>query len=183
MMMRMNATNTYKNIEFPAISGYNLLKERYDLPGALEGEQNLLFTPFQQWQQTNVDSWLPMAEELERSFPWLRYYELPVIRSLNFLAQTFINSGMRAGIPRDDTRRRTITLYIDKVAFRRALKIESENQLHILLVNRQGKIFWRERGIYSLEKAETLLDILTKFSHTRTVDMAGLSVLNGQTSQ
>ena len=159
---------------FPRIRAYNLMRERFDLPGALAGEENLLFIPFQQWQQTSVESWLPMAEELEHALPWLHYYELPVIRQMNFLAQAFIDSGMRAGIPGDSTRRRTITLYTDKGEFRQALKIGSEDQLHIMLVNRQGRVSWRERGPFSLDKAEGLLDQLTKFSHLRSFDQASL---------
>jgi len=81
---------------------------------------------FQQWQQRQVDTWLPLAQRLEATYSALRYYELPTIRRLNTLARTFINEGMRAGIPDPVARERTITLYVDKRAFREMLGLCSE---------------------------------------------------------
>jgi hypothetical protein len=64
-----------------------------------------------------------LACQLEQSFPGLQFYETPVIQKMNVFSQTFINEGMQAGIPNPTTRQKTITLYIDKKAFRQALDI------------------------------------------------------------
>jgi len=134
---------------FPTVSGSNLLREKLTLPQDFQGRFNLVFIPFEQWQQMEVDSWMTLAKELEEQFDGLVFYELPTIQSRNILYKTFINEGMRAGIPNPKTRERTITLYLDKADFRAALDMTDEEHIYILLVDRQGKEFFRTRGPYS----------------------------------
>jgi len=98
------------------VSGSNLLREKMTLPQDFQGKLNLLFIPFEQWQQMEVDSWMPLAKEVEQQVNDLAYYELPTIQSRNPIYQMFLNEGMRAGIPNPKTRERTITLYVDKAA-------------------------------------------------------------------
>jgi hypothetical protein len=93
-----------------------------------------------------------------KRFPEIEFYELPTIRKMNFLYRSFINSGMRAGIPSEQTRRRTITLYIDKTPFKRDLLIPTEDNIHIFLIDKEGKIFWRGEGPFTEEKGQSLLE-------------------------
>ena len=86
-------------MSFPVVNGSNLRREKITLPQDFEGQFNLTFIAFQQWQQEEVNSWIPLAEKLEEQFPGLVYYELPTIRSLGTFSRFFINEGMRAGIP------------------------------------------------------------------------------------
>jgi hypothetical protein len=144
------------NKKFPKVSGSNLLRQKVTLPGDLQGDLNLLFVAFEQWQQTLIDAWIPSAQQLEESFPGIQYYETPVIQKMNFLAQTFINEGMRAGIPNQTSRAKTITLYINKEIFRRALEIPHEKTIWVLLLDREGNIVWRTDGAYTPEKGEAL---------------------------
>jgi hypothetical protein len=143
---------------FPTVSGSNLLRQQITLPRDLSGELNLLLVPFQQWQQMEVDTWIETVEALEKEIPGFRYYELPTIQRMNFIAQTFINEGMRAGIPNSDTRGRTVTLYIDKRAFRTALNMPDENHIYLLLVRPDGSILWQDRGAYQPETAASLVE-------------------------
>ena len=145
-------------MRFPAVKGSNLLRRKIALPYELQGDFNILFIPFQQWHQRLVDGWVPMARQVEASFPGVRFYEIPIIQEMNIFSQTFINEGMRAGIPNPTTREKTITLYLDKVAFRRALDIPDEETIYILVLDRQGNILWRTEGAYSPEKGAALLD-------------------------
>jgi hypothetical protein len=143
-------------MRFPATSGSNLDRKRIALPQEFEGELNLVFVAFQQWQQVQVDSWIPFARQLEETCPDVRYYELPVIRRLNVVARTFINEGMRAGIPDPVARERTITLYLDKDEFRKALDLPREDDMYALLLDRQGTVLWRAEGAYTPEQGEFL---------------------------
>lgn len=147
-------------MSFPVVNGSNLRREKITLPQDFEGQFNLTFIAFQQWQQEEVNSWIPLAENLEEQFPGLVYYELPTIRSLGTFSRFFINEGMRAGIPSQKSRERTITLYLDKDEFRSTLSMEDENHIYILLFNKQGEEFWRERGSYNPEKQMELLAVL-----------------------
>jgi hypothetical protein len=141
---------------FPIVSGNNLMRIEYEFPRDFEGEYNLLFVPFQQWQQREVNTWIPAAQQLEQERKGLVYYELPTIYELPALSRTFINEGMRAGIPDQTARERTITLYLDKERFKKALAIDSEDAITVLLVDNEGTILWRESGAYTSDKIEEL---------------------------
>jgi hypothetical protein len=151
-------------MKFPNVRGSNLLRQNVSLPADLQGELNIVFIAFQQWQQAQVDSWVPFARQVEESFSGIQFYELPVIQKMNFLSQTFINEGMRAGIPNPATRQRTITLYLDKRSFRRALDIPHEETIRVLLVGRDGTIHWGTDGAYTPEKGTVLLQAIQEHS-------------------
>jgi len=147
-------------MRFPQVAGSNLLRKKVTLPNDLQGELSILFIAFQQWHQAWVDSWVPLARQLEQSFPGVQFYELPVIYKMNFFSQTFLNEGMRAGIPNPTTRQKTITLYIDKEEFRQALDIPHEDTIWVLVLDRQGNVLWRTEGAYSQEKGDALLNTI-----------------------
>ena len=145
---------------FPIVSGSNLNRQEFEFPRDFAGEYNLVIIPFQRIQQLDVNTWIPAAQELERITPGLVYYELPTIYELPTLSRTFINEGMRAGIPDQTARERTITLYLDKEKFKAALDIQSEEIITLVLVNRQGDLLWRGEGTYSEEKLQDLVKSL-----------------------
>jgi hypothetical protein len=125
-------------MQLPIVSGYNLSREKMVFPRDFAGEYNLVFIPFQQWQQREVDSWVPFANAIAESNSEFTYYEFPTIRNMNFFARTFINEGMRAGIPDPHTRERTITLYLDKQRFRRSWILNTESAISVILFDRDG---------------------------------------------
>lgn len=151
-------------MRFPEVTGSNLLRQKVTLPGDLQGELNILFVAFQQWHQAWVDSWVPLARQVEQAFPEVQFYELPVIWKMNRFSQTFINEGMRAGIPNQNTRKKTITLYTDKEAFRQALDLPHEETIYVLIVDQQGNVLWRKEGVYSQEKGEALTKAIQEYS-------------------
>jgi len=145
---------------FPTVSGTNLLRQKLSLPQDFEGNFNLLFIPFQQWQQSEVDSWIALARELEAQYTGLVFYELPTIQLRNPLFKMFINEGMRAGIPNPKTRERTITIYLDKTDFRAALDMPDEEHIYLLVVDRLGNELFRTRGAHSQDQEAALRHFL-----------------------
>ncbi len=148
---------------FPVVSGFNLNRQEVEFPRDFAGDLNLVIVPFQQWQQTLVNTWIPAAQEIEASFPGFIYYELPTIYEMSAISRTFINEGMRAGIPDQTARERTITLYLDKQAYKSALDISNENDIYLFLVDRDGTILWSTVGEYSSQKAEELVEAIKEF--------------------
>lgn len=143
-------------MHFPEVKGSNLAGKEYVLPADFEGELNIAAVAFQMWHQDEVNTWMPLFEQLEHQVPGLRAYELPVIRSMNRVSQWMIDQGMRGGIPDLATRSRTITLYTDKERFRQALELSNENHIHVLLVDRHGEVLWRTEGAYGPDTAREL---------------------------
>ncbi len=143
-------------MQFPDVKGKNLDRETRSFPADFEGQFNLVFIAFQQWQQASINTWLPFAAAFEAERDDLIYYEFPTIQTMNPLFRTFINEGMRAGIPDPKARERTVTLYLDKEPFRATLNMPDEDRIYILLVHRDGTVLWKERGQFEAEKERSL---------------------------
>ncbi|TFG00318.1 MAG: hypothetical protein EU542_08190 [Promethearchaeota archaeon] len=148
---------------FPEVEGKNLESKSYKLPHDLEGELNILLIPFQRWHQNLVDSWGPYLEDIINRFTGVKFYEIPSLSSGYKMMSFVIDGGMRAGIPSKKVRERTITIYINKSRFKKALEIPNEQTIYIFLVNKKGEILWRESGVYNDAKAEELIDYLNDY--------------------
>jgi hypothetical protein len=144
-------------MQFPKVSGRNLDREHLTFPEDFTGQYNIVLIAFQQWQQTTVNTWLPFVRDQIAVHDGLTYYEFPVIQSMNMLSRWFINEGMRAGIPDPVARQKTITLYLNKRAFRNALDITTEQEITILLVDHDGQVLARSQGQFTPEKGTALL--------------------------
>jgi hypothetical protein len=147
-------------MHFPQVTGSNLERRRFTLPGDLEGDLNLLFLAFWQRHQSLVDSWMPLANRLREQRNDLVAYELPVIQSRSRVSQWFIDGGMRAGIPDRRIRELTITLYLDKPPFLDALDISDDRTIQVLLVDRSGRVVWRTAGAWDQEREADLVSFL-----------------------
>ncbi len=144
------------DLTFPPVTANNLNKEPVAFPHGLNGERNLVIVAFQRDQQKDVDTWLAVLPAIAASHPKFAYYEVPTIDKLNPMVRWFIDRGMRGGIPDKAQRARTVTFYIDKKPFRSALGIEDENQIHLFLIDRAGKVLWRAKGVATAEARESL---------------------------
>ncbi|TFG31083.1 hypothetical protein EU527_13285 [Candidatus Thorarchaeota archaeon] len=143
-------------LKFPHMVAKNLNKEDMQIPISLHGDPKLFVVAFQQWQQELVNSWILFCDSLVKKYPNFDFYELPTIRRMNPLYQRFIDGGMRAGIPSNESRERTITLYIDKEPFKESLDIVTEETIYLFLIDTVGEIIWREEGGLTDKKAGKL---------------------------
>jgi len=144
-------------MKFPNVSGSNLEGRKFQLPGDLEGEINLVFIPFLRSHQDWVDTWVPLAKQLVETVPGFRYYETPTLPRMNPISRMGLDFGMKMGIPDRAAREATITLYLDKDKFRRDLDIPTEETIVPMLITRQGEILWRTTGPFSTEQGESLV--------------------------
>ncbi len=151
---------------FPTVTGSNLERRRMILPSGFAGSLNLVILAFWQRHQALVDSWMPLASELEQRYSGFAAYELPVIQSRSRLSQWFIDSGMRAGISDQRVRERTITLHLDKPPFLDSLDIVDDGTIHAIVVDQTGQVLWRAAG----PLVETTASDLEDFLNTRHSD-------------
>jgi hypothetical protein len=148
-------------VVFPRLQARNLNGRTISLPAELGGERNLVLVAFRRWHQDLVDAWFPYLETLLAAHPELRAYELPMIGGLFTLARPFIDGGMAAAIPDPVVRERTLTVYTDIGRVTAALGIASTATITLLLVDRQGRILWRDAGPYTPERIAGLAQALT----------------------
>ena len=145
---------------FPQVDGSSLSGTSHRLPGSLAGDLNLLLIAFRQWQQSDVDTWVPVAEALAAELPEFRSYELPVLSQMYRPVSGFIDGGMRGGIPDPQVREATITMYINRKQFLNDLRIPSVDAIVPMLVTPAGEILWRTTGRRTAETEASLREVL-----------------------
>ena len=152
----MNAVGADTLGQFPRVEGSNLEGEHFALPSDFKGELNVVLVAFQREQQSDVDSWMPFLKSVGERRPDLRVYEIPTLGRGYRWMRPFIDGGMRRGIPDRAVRAATITLYIDKGPFRESLRLADEERIYVLLVDRQGRVYWRTEGRFDDRAAAEL---------------------------
>lgn len=141
---------------FPTLSARNLNGRALTLPADFGGTFNIAIIAFRRWHQALVDAWFPFLNPLLAAYPDLRAYELPIIGRQYTFARPFIDGGMAFAIPDPAVRNRTLTVYADVQQVVTALQIPSTETITLLLVDRTGRIFWRDTGPYTAERAAGL---------------------------
>ena len=131
---------------FPQVTGDNLNGRHFEIPSRLDAPFNILLVAFYRHQQDDVNTWLDTTGELAAAHANVEYYELPTIHSGWGLIRSWIDSGMRSGIPDLGARDRTITLYTNTTKFRELAGIDSPDQIWVGLVDREGRVYWSTRG-------------------------------------
>jgi hypothetical protein len=144
------------NGSFPVIASYNLEKTKVTLPDDFQGQVNLLILTFESEQQKDADSWTPVVKNVEAGRPAVHHYLLPVYGKENFLYRWWINSSLRSTLPEDEQRQTTIPLYLNRLSFMKSLKIDTDKEITLLLVDKRGRVLWREMGEFSDQKRSSL---------------------------
>ena len=142
------------DVRFPTVTGRSLLGVAMALPGDLPADLTLAVVAFRRWHQDRVDRWIARAVAAGIP-PTIRgiaapmrvaVVEVPVLSTGWRPARRFIDGGMTAGIGDPDVLARTITVYTNVAAFQRALAIPDGEDVHALVVTRDGTILARGRG-------------------------------------
>lgn len=133
-------------VVFPEVTGRNLEGRTLRLPADFEGERTVVLVAFRQRQQREVDSWMPELNTRRAADPGLAVYEIPTLSSGWTALRGWIDGGMARGIKSQAVREATVTLYINKDPFKDALAISSEGSIHVLLLDRDGRVTFRTTG-------------------------------------
>lgn len=144
---------------FPTVSGRSLEGRELVFPRDLPGDRNVVLIAFERRHQREVDSWMPALARLRAADSTIAVFELPTLGTAWRPVRGWIDGGMRSGIPDRAVREATVTLYLDKGPFKRALGIRDEAHIQLLVLDRAGRIRLRiigpatEDGLRVLESA------------------------------
>ena len=145
---------------FPTVVGTSLAGTSVRLPDQLDGRLNLLLIALRRGQRSDLNTWSPYTDALEVRHPDVRVYEVPVLSAAYLRDRPFIDGAMHDAVSDPADRERTITLYLDKVAFRAALAVPGDDQIHLRLIDRSGATHWRADGVWDPAKAAALDAVL-----------------------
>jgi hypothetical protein len=153
---------------FPAVGGRSLLGLEMALPRDFPAELTLAVVAFRRWHQDRVDRWIARAVAAGIP-PTIRgatvpmpvaVVEVPVISTGWRPGRRFIDGGMTAGIGDPDVLARTITVYTNVAAFQRSLAIPDGEDVHALVVRRDGAILARGHGDPADEQWDAIIAVL-----------------------
>jgi hypothetical protein len=142
----------------PPIKAANLNKQAVSWPAGLPAARTILLVAFDRKQQTQIDGWVAgMKLKAPGSPAW---FEVPLIKDPGGFIRGFIDGGMRRGIPSTADRARVVTLYGDKKKLMASMGLTSDAVVHVLIVERSGRIVERVSGAYSAAGATRILSAL-----------------------
>ncbi len=142
---------------FPHVSGFDLEGRRLQIPDDLSGP-TVVAIAYRQHQQADIDTWMSLLVQLEDE--GVDVFELPTIRPLGVVGQTWLDTAMRMGIPDPGARRRTVTLYLDVATFNEALGIPGTEAIQTLVLDADGTVLARVPGRRSTSGTAEVLTAL-----------------------
>ena len=149
MLSLVSCSTTYPNLDptnqmFPTVTGTTLEKEEVSMPGHFQGKQTLLLIGYVQNSQLDIDRWLI---GLDMTKTKLDVYELPTIAGMApRMFQTFIDDGMRSGIPKE-LWKGVITIYKDGELIQQLTGNTRPLNARVMLLDATGKIeYFYDRG-------------------------------------
>lgn len=149
--------------QFPIVGGLNLHGDEKTFPECLSADQTICVVAYQRWQQQWVDEWYELIEKLvDESEGNLAYYEIPTISKMSAPVRYWIYNGMRGGIKSDKMRSQVITLHIDKEPFNKHLDVSDEEIVYVFVLDSDGKILYRDKGRFNVDKGEKLIKFIEK---------------------
>jgi hypothetical protein len=138
-------------------SGESLEGEMVSIPSDFQGEETLLLFGYVQDSQFDIDRWLIGLDMTETS---VNVYEIPTIKGmLPRMFKTFIDGGMRKGIPKQ-LWKGVVTVYADGDKIQRYTGNKNPNNARVLLIDRDGKVlYFYDKGfsVDALKEVRALL--------------------------
>ena len=129
---------------FPTVNGESLEKIDIEIPQYFNGSKVILLLGYKQDSQFDIDRWLIGLDQTETK---VKVYELPTIQGLfPRMFSTFIDNGMRKGIPKE-LWGGVITIYRDGSVIQEFTGNENGNNARVLVIDENGKvIYFYDRG-------------------------------------
>lgn len=155
-------------MQFPVITGRTLLGVDLVMPADLPADRTLIVLAFRQWQQSRVDRWIeravaagvPATTRGSTGPVPVAVVEVPVLSTRWRPVRRVIDGGMTSGIGDPDVLARTITVYTDVNAFQRLLAIPSGDDVHAMVVTRDGAVLASGQGEPDDSAWDSVADLL-----------------------
>ena len=143
----------------PVVTGKDLNGKPWKAPADFPADRTLVILGYEQQQQAVIDTWTAGMELTKpgNTVPWI---EMPVIDEPGMVMRWIIDAGMQSGIPGKDARSHVWTAYTDRKAFLTSCGIDSVQDIHVLVVARDGAILAMESGRHTDDAAARILRVL-----------------------
>ncbi len=127
------------------------------------GSPTVLFVAYRRNTQVDIDRW---AAFVRREAPGLKAYEVPVIPARIWRPlQSWIDSGMRGGVPRDQWAT-VVTLYDQGAAARDFVGDRGGLAANVLLLDAAGVVRWSRHSGFSDDAGRRFLGAVAGLAST-----------------
>lgn len=129
------------------------------LPQALPGERTLAIVAFQHSQAPEVEAWIE-GLQLRRNtgIAWVR---MPVLNDPgDAVSRSMLENRLMARFDGHGDKANVLPVFTDRAAFVRSAGLESVDQVHAIVLNRQGEVLARAQGPFDESKAQALRETL-----------------------
>jgi hypothetical protein len=148
---------TVTGLPFPTVSGQNLEQNLVNIPEDFKGNVTLLLIGYKQNSQFDIDRWLIGLDMTQTA---VDVYEIPTIQGLfPEMFSTFIDNGMRAGIPKS-LWKGVVTVYEDGNKVQAFTGNENPNNTRVVLLNKEGIILYFYDKGFSVSALNQVRDLL-----------------------
>lgn len=148
-----------KGKAFPQVKGQSLDKQIITIPDHYSGKDTVLLIGYEQKTQFDIDRWI--LGLLQAEVP-VQIVEIPTIAGMMpQMVQSFINNGMRSGIPKEDWAS-VVTVYEDAPKIINAIGNERPQSAQVVLLNKNGEIVWSTNRGYSAGQVLELKKVVEK---------------------
>jgi len=143
----------------PSLSAQRLDKIAVPIPQGLPAERTLALITFQGGQRAQAERWIDGLQLRDnRAIAWMR---MPVLEDPGHAAgRSAIENRLLAKYPHAGDRAQMVPVFTNRAAFIRQAGLGDANQVHAVVVNRNGEVLARAGGEYDEDKAQALLETL-----------------------
>lgn len=127
----------------------------YLAPTELPAQKSVLILGFAHAQQEKVAAWYGALREALGQSHASSIFEVPVFNTSSLTFRSMVRNAMRMGSSSEE-RARTLTLFVDRDGFTKALSIDDLSAPTVLVVNREGRVLKSAHGEVAPEKVEAL---------------------------
>ncbi|MFT5758345.1 MAG: hypothetical protein ACI9LM_003084 [Alteromonadaceae bacterium] len=151
------ANQSITGLAFPSIKGQSLEQTSVNIPEDFKGKTTLLLIGYKQNSQFDIDRWLI---GLDMTDTQVDVYEIPTIQGVfPKMFSTFIDNGMRAGIPKS-LWKGVVTVYDDGEKVQAFTGNQNPNNSRVVLLNEKSMIlYFYDQGfsVSALKQVRALL--------------------------
>jgi len=136
-----------------SVTGESLAGEKVAIPEDFSGEHTALLFGYKQDSQFDIDRWFIGLDMTQTK---VAAYEIPTIQGMApFMFSTFIDDGMRKGIPKP-LWKGVITVYADGDKVQRFTGNKNPNNARVMLLDKDGIIIYFYDEGFSVDALNSL---------------------------
>ncbi len=145
---------------FPNLKAQTLAGQDIVFPNDVQGKPTVICIAFVGDAQSLIDTW---ATPISAKYPnqTVNYYEIPMITTAWSPFSSFIDGGMRSGVPKD-LHKNVATYYGSLDAYKKDLLMPEKESCYVFVLDKKGVIRYVNEYVATAEKLDALYAVVAQ---------------------